>query len=53
MTSSDETLLPADAKSRAAGRVGSSLDPVALVPGVASAWGSPARSSTAASPTAC
>jgi 6,7-dimethyl-8-ribityllumazine synthase len=35
MTSSDETLLPADAKSRAAGRVGSSLDPVALVPGVA------------------
>ena len=35
MTSSDETLLPADAKSRAAARVGSALDPVDLVPGVA------------------
>ena len=35
MTSSDETLLPADAKSRAAARVGSSLDPVELVPDVA------------------
>jgi 6,7-dimethyl-8-ribityllumazine synthase len=31
MTSSDETLLPADAKSRAAARVGSSLDPIELV----------------------
>ena len=37
MTSSDETLLPADAKSRAAARVGSSLDPVELVPDVAGA----------------
>ena len=35
MTSSDETLLPADAKSRAAARVGSALDPADLVPGVA------------------
>jgi 6,7-dimethyl-8-ribityllumazine synthase len=35
MTSSDETLLPADATSRAAARVGSSLDPAVLVPGAA------------------
>ena len=35
MTSSDETLLPADAKARAAARVGSSLDPADLVPGAA------------------
>jgi len=34
MTSSDETLLPADAKTRAAARVGSSLDPADLVPGL-------------------
>ena len=32
MTSSDQTALPDDAKARAAARVGSSLDPVALVP---------------------
>ena len=31
MTSSDETLLPDDAKDRAAARVGSSLDPADLV----------------------
>jgi 6,7-dimethyl-8-ribityllumazine synthase len=35
MTSSDLTELPEDAKSRAAARVGSSLDPVALAPGEA------------------
>ena len=35
MTSSDLTALPADAKGRAAARVGSSLDPAELVPGVA------------------
>jgi 6,7-dimethyl-8-ribityllumazine synthase len=35
MTSSDLTELPDDAKSRAAARVGSSLDPVALAPGEA------------------
>ena len=35
MTSSDLTALPDDAKSRAAARVGSSLDPVALAPGEA------------------
>ncbi len=35
MTSSDETALPDDAKARAAARVGSSLDPVELVPGSA------------------
>lgn len=35
MTSSDETLLPADAKSRAAARVGSSFDPADLAPGLA------------------
>ena len=35
MTSSDETLLPADAKSRAAARVGSSFDPAELAPGLA------------------
>lgn len=36
MTSSDETALPADAKSRAAARVGSSLDPAELMSVVAS-----------------
>ena len=35
MTSSDQTALPDDAKARAAARVGSSLDPVDLAPGVA------------------
>jgi len=35
MTSSDLTALPDDAKSRAAARVGSSLDPVELAPGEA------------------
>jgi 6,7-dimethyl-8-ribityllumazine synthase len=35
MTSSDRTALPADAKSRAAARVGSSLDPTDLVPDIA------------------
>jgi 6,7-dimethyl-8-ribityllumazine synthase len=35
MTSSDQTLLPDDAKARAAVRVGSSLDPADLAPGVA------------------
>ena len=35
MTSSDETLLPADAKSRAAARVGSSVDPAELAPDLA------------------
>lgn len=35
MTSSDETLLPGDAKSRAAARVGSSFDPAELAPGLA------------------
>jgi 6,7-dimethyl-8-ribityllumazine synthase len=35
MTSSEQTLLPDDAKARAAARVGSSLDPVDLAPGVA------------------
>ena len=37
MTSTDETLLPADAKTRAAARVGTSLDPAVLVPEVAGA----------------
>jgi 6,7-dimethyl-8-ribityllumazine synthase len=35
MTSSDQTVLPDDAKARAAARVGSSLDPTDLAPGVA------------------
>ncbi len=35
MTSSEQTLLPDDAKARAAARVGSSLDPVDLASGVA------------------
>jgi len=35
MTSSDLTALPADAKTRAAARVGASLDPVDLAPGAA------------------
>jgi 6,7-dimethyl-8-ribityllumazine synthase len=35
MTSSDQTLLPDDAKARAASRVGNSLDPADLAPGVA------------------
>jgi 6,7-dimethyl-8-ribityllumazine synthase len=35
MTSSDETLLPDDAKDRAAARVGSSLDPAVLGPAAA------------------
>jgi len=34
MTSSDETLLPGDAKARAAARAGSSLDPADLTPDV-------------------
>ena len=33
MTSSDQTALPADAKARAAARVGTSLDPAELAPG--------------------
>jgi 6,7-dimethyl-8-ribityllumazine synthase len=36
MTSSDRTALPEDAKSRTAARVGTSLDPSELVPGMAS-----------------
>ena len=36
MTSSDETLLPDDAKDRASARVGSSVDPAELVAGAAS-----------------
>ena len=36
MTSSDLTALPADAKERAAARVGNSIDGVALIPGAAS-----------------
>ena len=35
MTSSDQTLLPDDAKARAAARVGSSVDPTDLAPGIA------------------
>ena len=35
MTSSDQTVLPADAKARAAARVGSSVDPADLAAGVA------------------
>ena len=57
MTSSDLTLLPADAKERASTRVGTSVDGATGPGGVrtarASGWVWPAPSSTAASPTAC
>ncbi len=56
MTSSDLTLLPPDAKQRAAARVGTALDGAdrrgaARPAGPGWAW--PAPSSTEASPTAC